>query len=161
MTRFMDQGDEAAVYSLIVRHLHGEDPEHLSDGSRDQIDNLARLVALAGKGGAHWFLVAEDERQIVAALMLCRSGRDWQSADLGEQVTHPDWRGRGLQRQLVAHAVKLCQAFGIRSITICSQEPEFHHALGFRKTVETRNTLEMRMEIRPRFSVRVVGRRQV
>jgi len=75
------------------------------------------------------FWVAESDEGIAAC---CSMHVDWM--DLGEVrslVVRPDFRGKGVGRELVSRCVEDAKAVGLARVFALTAKPEFFHALGF------------------------------
>jgi ribosomal protein S18 acetylase RimI-like enzyme len=70
--------------------------EHISDNFRHSMDGF----------------VCEDQGRIVALVNILRAGLNKKRWEIGNVATHPEYRGKGLARQLVNRAVEHARQYG-------------------------------------------------
>ena len=127
---------------------------------REQLDSARRLEPLMAVLGRfsdtfqHLFdgFVCEDQGRIVAMVVVQQAGNDKTRWTISSVGTHPDYRRRGLARQLMTHAMEHAKTHGAEVCTLYvlaenQAAYDLYRNLGF---IHYDSTTELKLEGTPR-----------
>ena len=132
-------------YTDLIAVAFAEDQEREGRSFRDEIRSLSHLLplfrvmfAVAPSTENHFYtLVWDVDGRFASAVTISRQGSDTQRWYIANVATHPDYRGRGLARTLVAAALDRIRTQGGRYALLrvyADNQPAYrlYRGLGFR-----------------------------
>lgn len=132
---------KALVWRVLREFDMEPDPDHADKG----LDN----VEAAFDGGGLWLLM--DGEQLIGTVGLVHKSAD--VCELTKMFLHPEWRGRGLGRKLLAHAFETARANGygqmeLETATTLSKAVSLYTSAGFAVSEEPNSVSRCNMVMR-------------
>ncbi len=111
--------------------------EHFSDTFRHSFDGF----------------VCEDQGRIIALVNIIRSGLNKEHWEIENVATHPDYRGKGLARQLVKRAIEHARKYGAKVCVLEVRDDnlpayKLYESLGF---IHYDSNIDLKLETLPPF----------
>ncbi|HEV3330747.1 MAG TPA: GNAT family N-acetyltransferase [Bryobacteraceae bacterium] len=133
--------DDIPRLSELLGLLFAQEADFTPDPQR-QARGLSLVIANAEIGRVFCAAHSETVIGMVSILFTVSTAEGGRAAWLEDMIVHPEWRGRGVGQQLLAHAISQAQAAGCSRVTLLTDQTNedamrFYRRAGFERSQMT------------------------